>query len=56
MCTQLTNSTINVRARIENGKIVVLFHLPFFICFSSNRMKIVIKKRKIVQYLYVSDL
>ena len=31
MCTQLTNRTINVRTRIGKDKIVVLFHLPFFI-------------------------
>ena len=31
MCTQLTNRTINVRTRIGKVKIVVLFHLPFFI-------------------------
>ena len=33
-----------------------LLHLPFFICFSSNLMKNVTKKCKMVQYLYINDL
>ena len=33
-----------------------LLHLSFFIRFSSNRMKNVTKKCKMVQYLYVNDL
>ena len=57
MCTQITNRTINVCTRIEKDKIVVLFTLSvFFIRFSSNRMKNVTKKCKMVQHLYVNDL
>ena len=57
MCTQLTNRTINVRTRIEKDKIVVLFASSvFFVCFSSNLVKNVTKKCKMVQYLYINEL
>ena len=55
MCTELTNRTIKARTRIEKDPIVVLFaSSAFFICFSSNLMNNLTKKR-MVRYLFVNE-
>ena len=50
--------TIKARARIEKDATAAVFASSafFLICFSSNLMKNVTKKCRMVQYLFINDL
>ena len=52
----VTNHT-KARTRIEKGAMVVLFtSCLLFNCYASNLVKNEIKKCKMVQYLFITDL